>query len=39
MRPIRLMVIVYVWFCETYKRVMRNAQRHSNPLKLNKKRH
>ena len=24
MRPIRQKVVVYVWFCETYKRVMRH---------------
>lgn len=24
MRPIQLMVVVYVWFCETYKRVGRH---------------
>ena len=27
MRPIRLMVVVYVLFCETYKQVVANAKK------------
>lgn len=27
MRHIRLMVVVYVWFCETYKRVGGNLKK------------